>query len=203
MSWRTVRALLLAAVIVVEAVDAIPGNLGARTLARPTAQAELDAWRRLLARVGVQTTNEALADAVVAVVKPPLRARKEILDVARPVQRLLGTGQSWAFFAYPERFPQALVLEVRRAGAWTEVHHPFAVVEPTLGRALRFRRLRGVYVDAGGRPAATDGWRAFADWVARALLATDPTIEAVRVSMERRATDRGGVERRLREERAR
>ncbi len=93
------------------------------------------------------------------------------------------------------------MLEVRRGGTWTEVHHPFAIEEPTLGRALQYRRLRGVYTDAGERAKKGAAWRNFAAWVAQRLLEGDPAIEAVRVSMERRATDGGATERRFAEER--
>lgn len=101
-----------------------------------------------------------------------------------PFRRETGTGQSWGLFAFPEPHAGRLVVSGRaEGGAWEEL---FAAPEGDglLADQLRFRRVRGVYDDAGDRPKTGVMWARFSRWVAGTVFAERPDLDEVEVRVD-------------------
>jgi hypothetical protein len=138
----------------------------------------------MLAAVGVHASEEQLLSLVNGTADVCIGARDAVLEPFRPLLRLTGTGQAWALFAYPERYPNHLQVEVREpSGDWQLV---YAAADPEhrfLADQLAFRRIRGVYDTAASRGAPGASYDRFTDWVAREAFAAYPGATDVRVKM--------------------
>jgi len=185
-AWPRWRAGLIALVLLVHACAAtpFPRRIRPEDARTPTAQEELGLWLKMLGKLGVRATQDQLLDLVNAAADLSLGVRDVVIEPFRPLLRITGTGQAWALFAYPERYPNHLQIEVREpAGGWRLV---YAAADPErrfLADQLAFRRIRGVYDTAASRGAPGAAYDRFTDWVAREAFAAYPDATDVRVKM--------------------
>ena len=185
-AWPAVRALLIAGVLFVEWIDAMPlPELNEKDLSYEVAQDELEQWRDTLAGLGVELTSDELAQAGLRVGAASTGFRRGILRPFRPVFRVTGIGQAWGLFAYPDPYAGRLTIEgrgVQRAGTgrpWYFGRSGGQRGSPEPEDLVEYRRVRGIYDDNGDRPrpgsSCTTG---SPTWVAWEIFTARPEIEA-------------------------
>lgn len=185
-SWPQIRGALIALALGVHACAATPTPRpvkpeDARTA---TAQEEIRLWLDALEDVGIHSSADELLSLVNDVGEACTTFKKTIMAPFQPILRLTGTGQSWALFAYPDRYPNRLVVDVRDpSGRWSPVFEGGNPELAFLAPKLTFRRIRGVYDTAAARGSPGKVYDRFADWVARETLAAFPNATDVRVKM--------------------
>lgn len=193
--WPRWRAGLIALTLFVHTCAAlpIPKPVRAEDARTPTAQDELRLWVSIFARLGVQTSKEDLLDLVNGVGRFSVDTRSALMGPFRPLLRLTGTGQAWALFAYPDRYPNLLQVEVRRPdGTWSLVYAAADPEHTFLADRFAFRRVRGVYDTAAAKGSPGKVYDRFADWVAREAFAAWPEATDVRVKMVQRRVNLPG-----------
>lgn len=183
--WEQVRAALIALALVPHLVWAlpIPKPVSAATLARPDRQAELRAWGGALRGAGFAVSDDALGAWVVNTTGSLSATHRALKAPFRPLERWLGVDQSWALFASPTATPSRLVVEIERQGRWEVVYRKLSPEHRWADATLRYRRVRGIW-DIGDK--VSPAYAHLVDTVARWLFERDPTITAVRVSLEQR-----------------
>lgn len=185
-AWPRWRAGLIGLVLFVHACAAmpIPRPIRPDEARTPTAQDEFALWLRIFGRLGVQTSQDQLLDLLNKVGGVCLNTRNAVVEPVRPLLRLTGTGQAWALFAYPERYPNHLQIEIRGAGGdWELIYAAADPEHDFLADQLAFRRVRGVYDTAASRGSPGAAYDRFADWVAREVFAAYPDAADVRIKM--------------------
>lgn len=185
-AWPSVRAGLIGLVLAVHACAATPTprRIKPEDARTATAQEEIRLWLETFAGVGVQLTSEQLLELVNEVGGTCADLKKGIMAPFYPLLRLTGTGQSWALFAYPDRYPNRLVVEIREPGGeWEPVFRGADPEHAFLEPQIAFRRVRGVYDTAAARGSPGRVYDRFVDWVARETFAAWPDADDVRVKM--------------------
>ncbi len=186
-AWPLLRGLLILFVIVVHGLDALPlPELREQHLRTKVAQEELRRWTSLLQGVGLDVSQEEIAAFSLSVGGGAIRFRKAVMGPFRPVKRWTGTGQSWGLFAFPDPYPGRLVLSGRPAdGEWVEVYRAPAEGDGWLLDQLLYRRVRGVWDDAGDRSKPGTVFNRFADWAAGRLFEDHPEWSEVSIRVDR------------------
>jgi len=182
-----VRALLIFVVICLQWADAVPlPELKKRDLENPIAQAELDRWTGVLNDLGVDIEREELLERALVVGDATRSARRAVLRPWAPFRRITGTGQGWGLFAYPDPFAGRLTIVERPMGedTWRDYYLAPAPASDGLTAALLYRRVRGVWDDAGDRPRPRKVYDHFVDWIARHRFVADPSLGAVEVRLD-------------------
>lgn len=183
--WAGLRAGLLALLCLSAAVDAVPWPPRGG-LRRPEAQAELRRQAGALRALGLPVSDAALAEAVATGVEAGLRLRDALLLPTRPLRRWAGVGQAWALFSLPAEEAGRFVIYGRtRGGAWAPL---FRAGEPSaspLSAALRHRRIRAVWDEAGDRPKASPAYDRLVAWAANAVFDVHDDIVEVELRVDR------------------
>ena len=182
--WPALRAALIALVLLVSWVDAMPlPELSAADLRYEVAGDELRAWQQTLGRFGIDVSEAELTRAGLAVGARSTAFRRGILRPFRPFFRLTGVGQAWGLFAYPDPHAGRLVVEGRAgAGEWQPLYVAPGSGEP-LEAVIENRRVRGVYDDVGDRPRPGAAWLRFVDWIAALGFGRYPEVDQIRVRL--------------------
>ena len=148
---------------------------------------ELERWVGLLADLGIETTRGELVDHILDSGGRLVGLRKAALAPLQPVFRATGTGQGWGLFAYPDSYPDRLVVEGRTADStWAPLYVALDPDHDFLRPQLTYRRVRGVYDGHSDRPGRP--YDNFVHWVAQEAFANAPGLSAVRVRFERSHT---------------
>ena len=185
-AWPAFRAGLIALTLAVHACAATPTprRIKPEDARTATAQEEIRLWLNVMARVGVQMSSDKLLELVNTIGGTASDLKQGIMAPFQPLMRVTGTGQSWALFAYPDRYPNRLVVEIREPnGQWTPVFRSADPEHEFLEPQLAFRRVRGVYDTAASRGSPGKVYDRFVDWVARETFAAWPDADDVRVKM--------------------
>ncbi len=185
-AWPAIRAGLITVVLAAQVLDAVPlPELRPRHLQEPVARAEIARWTKLFNELGASVTEEEVTAHALAVGGVAGRFRAAFLKPWAPLRRWTGTGQSWGLFAYP--YPDAGRLVVEGLSAERErvvLYQAPGEGEPWLVRRLEYRRVRGVYDDAGDRARPRAVYRSLARWVAREVFARHPELDTVEVRLD-------------------
>ena len=179
------RAALITLVLGGQLADAVPlPTLSKRDLRHPVAQQEVARWTQRLNDWGVEISRAELIDHGLAVGNSANGFRKAVLRPWYPLRRATGTGQSWGLFAFPEPHAGRLVVRGRALDGDWEALFSAPDGDGRLGERLRFRRVRGIYDDAGDRPKPNALWRRFSRWVAGEVFAERPDLDEVEVRID-------------------
>lgn len=184
-TWAWARAGLVTLVLLLQILDAIPlPELRKHHLANPVAQEELVRWSELLTDLGRPTTPEQLAETGLDLGSLAGTFRKVVLKPWHPLRRMTGTGQSWGLFAYPEPASGRLVVDgIGPDGTETLYSAPGGKGDE-LETLLEYRRIRGIYDDAGDRPRPRRIYQRFAQFVAERVFADHPELTAVEIRLD-------------------
>lgn len=182
--WRHLRAGLITVVLVAQCADAVPmPALSEADLRHPVAKLELARWTARLNSWGQPITEQELAAWGLSVGQGARRLQRAMLRPWWPFRKITGTGQSWGLFAFPEPRAGRLDVRVRSAeGEWEDLFSaPFG--SGWMPQRLRYRRVRGLYDDAGDRPKTGSLWKRTTRWIAREVFEERPDIDEVEVKI--------------------
>jgi len=179
------RAALLLAVVFFNTVEALPLPRSAKreNYDKPSAQDEIARWQRGLAGLGIHRSQAQLTEAAFALAELGVRARAWLTAPARPLFELTQTGQNWALFTHPDRWPARLVIEVQQGDEWSRVYASLDPEHEFRADALVYRRVRAVYDGQSEKAGRT--WNRFASWAAAEVFAAYPEVHTVRVKFIR------------------
>lgn len=180
------RAALLLVIITINGISAAPlaRKADRKALERPLAQDEIKRWQGIASSVGIELSTADLGEFSYQWAKFGLEIRKFFLDPLKPAFRITGTGQAWALFTYPDRFPSRLVVEARRTGGkWVRLYAALDDDAAFLREKLVFRRMRGVYDSSSEKVA--NSYDPFCSWMAAEVFAAYPDYDEVRVLFQR------------------
>jgi len=184
---RYLRATLIALVLGVQAVQAIPEKqVTERSLERPEYRRFLRWVRGIFGAAGIAIDEQTIHRTLMQRDTALLAARRELLAPFAPLFEATSTRQQWALFISAERTCYRLHVDARAAGE-AEFHSVYRSLEQDdfgLQPALAYRRVRAIY-NYGKRRGPGPGYQGVARYIARRLFASDPKLESVRVSAER------------------
>lgn len=186
MTWADARAAILLVIIGVNAISAAPlaRKADRKALDRPLAQDEIARWKGILGAVGLDFTTAELGEFSYQWARLGLDIRKFFLDPFKPVFRITGTGQAWALFTYPDRYPSRLVIDARKKGGEWETLYAALDDEHAFSREkLVYRRMRGVYDSSSEKVA--NSYDPFCSWIAAEVFAAYPEYDEVKVRFQR------------------
>lgn len=180
------RAALIALVVLVEGVEALPRSpLNEERLARPEGQRLITWLERGLSGVGAHPGRERIGSQLMAASSAQVAVREAVLAPFAPLFHLTATGQQWTLFITVGR--ECFRLHIDAAGADGQFHPVYRALgldRENLSPLLEYRRLRGIYDPKRNRPPS-DAYAGLANFVARRLFARHPDWHAVRVREER------------------
>ncbi len=181
------RAAAIGLVLLAQALDATPlPELRESHLRNPVAWDEIERWSGLLTDAGLPTSPEELLQFGLGLGEGSRAFRKHLLRPWWPFRRLTGTGQSWGLFAYPDPYAGRLTVNGRAAGGeWFELYRAPTGRGDRLEAQLEYRRVRGVYDDAGDRPKPRKVQSRLNAWIAAEVFAHDPELDEVEIYFER------------------
>lgn len=184
--WPVVRATLITVVLFLQLLDAIPlPELRPQHLKHPIAKAEVKRWSGLLSRAGVSVSEEELTAVGLSVGQASGHFRSAVLAPWRPFRTFTGTGQAWGLFAFPETAAGRLVIEKLAGEERTVLFRAPDAMDPRLNDLLHYRRVRGIYDDAGDRPKPRVLYERFAAWLADEVMRAHPDATAVEIRLDR------------------
>lgn len=185
---KTLRTVAIAAALVFHGIAAVPWGHGLdqAMLDSPRGQEELGRWVARLGGLGVATSIPDLGARVLQAGQGVQALRRLGGQPTRHLFRITGTGQGWAYFAYPNSYPHRLVIEARVGDTWTLRYRGLDAEHAWRAPQLTYRRLRGLTNPSNNERPPT--WDSFTRWIAAELLAEDPAVDAVRVSQVRTHT---------------
>ena len=185
--WPRIRAGLIAVVLLMSTLEAVPmPSMKRRHLRRQMAGEELTRWSRILDSVGIEATESEIVDFGVAVSQRAQGSRWKVIRPWRLLERKLKMGQAWGMFAYTDNHPGRLIVEGSVDGkAWETLFRAPQSDRSRLTRTLQNRRVRGIYDDAGDRPNPGKLYGRWVDWLARRIFAERPALNHLRVRFDR------------------
>ena len=184
--WPTIRAILITAVLMFCALEAMPlPTLKKRHLNRKVAKEETAQWVGLLGKVGIQTDEDELIGFVMKMSKASGKARFQVIKPWRKFERHLSLGQHWGLFTYADPYAGRLVVEGSRGGnAWETLYSAPHDDGSELSELLHYRRVRAVWDDAGDRPHPGKFYNRWVTWLAGWIFEHNPELNVVRVRFD-------------------
>lgn len=181
-----VRAALIALVLLVEGVEALPHSpLNEDRLARPEGQRLITWLERGLSSIGAHPGRERIGSRLIAASSAQVALRDAVLAPFEPLFRLTATGQQWTLFITVGR--ECFRLHIDAAGADGQFHPVYRALgldSDDLAPLLEYRRLRGIYDPKRTRPPS-DAYAGAANFIAQRLFTRHPDWRSVRVRQER------------------
>jgi hypothetical protein len=172
-------------VILVNWLDGMPiPVLKPKDLRYAVAREELARWSGLFGAVGLSLSPDELADMALDASATITGAKRSLMAPWQPVKVHTGTGQSWGLFAYPDPHAGRLIVRAHASDQQWRTLFSAPEGEGELADLLRYRRVRGVWDDAGDRPNPSPLYDRFATEVARRAFAADPTLVEVEVRID-------------------
>jgi hypothetical protein len=190
---RTLRAVIIAVVLLANAIQAIPyAKMEEGDLDDPSyRQGDIEQWHRWLGGVlpvGVEDFGR--------LVRRSIWASHETLRMLRwPTDRLFKAahvGQQWGLFAVVTESPDSLVVEVRRDMEWETLYRRLDGDHDWHDDQLKYRRIRGVWDGVKSEPKGT--YKRLTVWIARTVFREQADVDRVRVVLEKTVLDYPWVE---------
>lgn len=171
---------MLAVVIGVQVFLALPLPREVGTAKSPESRAEVQRWLALGERIGVHMTPDEMQASLHSLGAWTGGFRRELVQPWLPVQRWMGTGQGWAFFAVPDTHPVRLEVTVVEPEGSRVVFRRLDPAHRWRASTFAYRRVRGLYDSARKKNTM---YRRFSRWVAREALADHPEGQAVELQV--------------------
>lgn len=167
-AWR--RAALLTVVVFVHLVLAapVPHVVTVNDLRKEASKRELRAWSERLGAVGIALGPEELGVEVRRWTGWIGGTHRALKAPYSRVRRWTGTSQGWALFAVPAAHPPRFEIRIRRKGS-RDGETVFLHLDPEHDwwrERLVYRRLRGLWNEAGHGRRPSGVYRRFARWIA-------------------------------------
>jgi hypothetical protein len=176
-SWKHVRAALLALHVVAVVLSALPspaGGLNRKNWKDPTVQGELRAWAE---RFGME--QAAFEERIFGFAVAYQEGLDTLLAPVSAYEEWTHQAQSWKMFVAPHRFPARMQLQVEEAGTWRTVFEERSGEHTWNATILGLERLRASIFRWSG-PGFQKPWSQACDSFAARLFADFPDATAVR-----------------------
>jgi len=185
--WPSIRAGLITLVLFFCLVEAAPlPMLKKHHLNRQVAQDETDRWVGILGEVGIDVDRETLIRQVMRVGRKSKKLQKKVTRPWRKLSLQLGLGQNWGLFTFTDPYPGRMVIEVRRADAdWSELYKAPHDDGSQLVDLLHYRRMRGLWDDAGDRPYPGKLYKQWVTWLGGRVFEMYPDVDVMRLRFDR------------------
>jgi hypothetical protein len=196
--WPQVRAAILAVVLLVHGVAALPlpHAVQRKELSDPVAVEEVSRWLERLRGLGLVMERDAFEDAIVEVSGAIGGGHRALLKPIRPWFRYTGTGQGWALFANPDTHPSRLQIAVVRGEQRDIVYLRGDATLREYAWLVESRRLRPIYDAEAVRRRPNAAHRRYVRWISEQVRQRDPSVDAVEVTLWEMHTARPGERRR-------
>lgn len=181
---RTLRAAIIAVVLLANAIQAIPyARMDEENLDDPTyRQGDIESWYERLDPL-IPVGREQFAQ----LVRRGFWAAHETVRMLRwPTDwffRNVHVGQQWGLFAIVTETPDSLVIEVRRDKEWETLYRRLDGDHDWHDAQLKYRRIRGVWDGVKEEPKGT--YKRLTVWLARVIFREQADVDRVRVVLER------------------
>jgi hypothetical protein len=189
-AWRHLTALLLLLHMVAVVLLALPlpgSGLRRSHWDSPTVQAEFQALRERLARLGVVVGREELEDRLYTLALDYSHAHERLVEPLTPYARTAGAQQSWRMFVAPDTHPSVLHVEVEEAAGWRTVFRERSPEWRWAGEVLEHYRVRSALFRHAWSPES-HSWAEWVDWLTVKAARDFPRATQLRVSFEQRRT---------------
>jgi len=185
--WPNVRAALITLVLFFCVAEAMPlPTLKKRHMNRTVAQDEADRWVDILGGVGVDMDRQTLVKKVLQVSRKTGKFHNQLIRPWKKFERPLGMGQRWALFTFTDPNPGRMVIEGRGSGGdWFELYRAPMGGEPELAKLLHYRKVRGIWDDAGDRPYPGKLFDRWVTWVGGRIFEMYPNVDVIRLRFDR------------------
>jgi len=185
--WPSIRAVLITLVLFFCVVEAAPlPTLKKRHLNRQIAQDETDRWVSILGAFGVEVPREVLIQKVLKASRKSGKLQKRLIRPWRKFERPLGLSQRWGLFTFTDSYPGRLVIEARRGDdGWSELYRAPHDDGSVLVDLLHYRRVRGIWDDAGDRPYPGKLYNRWVTWLGGRIFELYPQVDAIRLRFDR------------------
>jgi hypothetical protein len=174
------------------ALPAPVGGMNRHTFASEGLQANLAGWRAVLGGLGWEVSAAEIEDRAWRAGKAILAARRVVLAPFRPYAELTGASQGWRMFAYNNRSPAWMRVEVEEAGSWTILWEARSERATWRRRQFDEGHFRGVMNDWSWL-RDRKSYERFARWLAGEVRQERPAATRLRVRMVQRRTPRPAV----------
>ena len=179
------RAAIIAYFVFFNALAALPtlGVPSAERLERPFEQAELRRWRNLLAALGIELSEQRLAQLYLSLAQGAMDAHRLVLEPIAGFASLTQTAQGWRLFGTPDE--QRSVLRVSAfAGEREELLYESLSPEHRWNAdRLEYRRVRAAYNPSRAGPPAT--YEGLGLRLSEQIFAERPDVSRVRILLDR------------------
>lgn len=162
----------------------LPHSIKRSAFDEPVAKEEMLKISAALASVGLTVAPKDLVDFFISTGTPLVGLHTTLTAPVKPINRWLGTGQSWGLFTYPDTFPHRLVIEARTgSGPWDRLYAGLDPDHTFLVDVWTYRRVRGVYDGNTTKPVAS--WENLTKWAAQQTFRASPQYDTARIYFER------------------
>ena len=177
------RAVMVTVFLVAHGIYALPlpKKISLEDIRKQEGQENVDRWLGWLGSAGLRFEKPWFEERV-ATISTAIGAGHDLLKFPfKPWMQITSTGQAWALFAVPDRWPVRLEIEIQREGskAWELAYRRLDPEHDELAEVLRYRRIRGIYDGQIAKPRAA--YKNLTRWIARDIFERHPDITQVRV----------------------
>jgi hypothetical protein len=181
--WPRIRAGLLAFALLVHGIYALPlpKAVSLEDLRKDSGKENVDRWMGWFQGANLPIDRTWFEEEVASISGLIGGAHDALKWPFRPWMTFSGTGQSWALFAVPDRWPVRLEILVWRSGDddWELAYRRLDPSHEVLAEQLAYRRLRGIYDGQIENPHAA--YKNLTRWIARQIFLSESDVERVQV----------------------
>jgi hypothetical protein len=179
------RAAIIAYFVFFNVLAALPtlGVPSAERLERPFERAELRRWGRMLAALGIEISEEQLAQLYLSLARGALDAHELVLEPIAGFASLTQTGQNWRLFGTPDEYRSALRISAFAGEREELLYESLSHERRWNADRLEYRRVRAAYKPSRAGPPAT--YEGLGLRLSEQLFAERPELSRVRIVLDR------------------
>jgi hypothetical protein len=188
------RAAIIAYFVFFNALAALPtlGTPSAERLERPFERAELRRWRRMLAALGIELSEERLAQLYLSLAQGAQAAHELVLEPIAGFASFTQTAQGWRLFGTPDEYRSALRISAFAAEREEVLYESLNPEHRWNAERLEYRRVRAAYNPSRSGPPAT--YAGLGLRLSEQVFAQRPEVSRVRIVLDRSAIPLPGEE---------
>jgi hypothetical protein len=179
------RAAIIAYFVFFNALSALPtlGVPSAERLERPFEQAELRRWRNLLAALGIDISEERLAQLYLSLARGAMHAHQLALEPIAGFVYLTQTAQGWRLFGTPDEQRSVLRISALAGEREQVLYESLSPEHRWNADRLEYRRVRAAYNPSRAGPPAT--YEGLGLRLSEQIFAQRPDVSRVRIVLDR------------------
>jgi hypothetical protein len=181
-----IRSAVIAYFVFFNALSALPtlGVPSAERLERPFERAELRRWGRMLAALGIELSEERLAQLYLSLARGAQEAHRLVLSPIAGFASLTQTAQTWRLFGTPDEQRSALRISAFAGDREQVLYESLNPEHRWNADRLEYRRVRAAYNPSRAGPPAT--YEGLGLRLSEQIFAERPEVSRVRIVLDRR-----------------